>query len=158
MKSGVLLAVPLLAAGSAAFAASASGNAALSLAALVDQHSPSATRAERILLNAYLDGRATARFPAGRTIVVTADEVTCRISDVDITQKDCRLTFGPRTVTLAGRHAHELYATLIEAGVPSSGAAGSIYESVKQLTCTIDPAQVRQRAGGGATCNFTANP
>jgi hypothetical protein len=158
MKRTIILAIPLLFVSPAAFAGSASGNGALSLAALVAEHSPAVTRVQKWLLRAYLDGRASARFRAGSTIVVKADEATCRISDVDITYKDCRLTFGPRTVTLAGRQAHELYATLIEVGVPSSGAAGSIYESVKQLKCTILPAQVRDRAGGGASCNFTANP
>ncbi len=158
MKRSVLLVVPLLFLSPAAFAASASGNGALSLAGLIAEHSPAATRAEKNMLRAYLHGQPKAHLRAGKTIVVKADEVTCRISDVDITHKDCRLTFGHRTVTLAGRRAHELYATLIEVGVPSSGAAGSIYESVKQLKCTIDPAQVRQMAGGGASCNFTANP
>ena len=75
---------------------------------------------------------------------------TCRISDIDITAKGCVLKFGARTVSLAGRQAHELYATLIETGVPSSGAAGSITESVKALACTIDPAAVREKSGGGA--------
>ncbi len=56
-----------------------------------------------------------------------------------------------------GREAHELYATLIEAGVPSSGAAGSINESVKSLECVIDPAEVRQESGGGAKCTFEVN-
>ncbi len=155
MKRSIVLAIPLLFASPAAFAGSASGNGALSLAALIAEHSPVVTRAQKRLLSAYLDGHATARFPAGVTIVVNADEATCRISDVDVTYKDCGLTFGPRTINLAGRQAHELYATLIEVGVPSGGAAGSIYESVKLLKCTIDPAEVRQKAGGGASCDFT---
>ena len=155
MKRSIFLAVPLLFVSPAALAGSASGIGALSLAALVAEHSPTVARAQKRLLRAYLYGHVSAYFPTGATIVVKADEATCRVSDVDITYKDCRLTFGPRTITLAGRQARELYATLIEVGVPSSGAAGSIYESVKQLKCTIDPAKVREKAGGGASCDFT---
>ncbi len=109
------------------------------------------------MLAAYLDGRPKAYFPAGRKIVVKADAVAYRISDVDVTGKACTLTFGKQTASLSGREAQALYATLIEAGVPSSGAAGSIYESVKTLECVIDPAQVRQEGGGGAKCTFEGN-
>ncbi len=83
--------------------------------------------------------------------------MTCRISDVDITGKGCTLTFGERTVSLGGRQAEALYATLIEAGVPSSGAAGSITESIKNLDCAINPAEVRPESGGGASCKFAVN-
>jgi hypothetical protein len=151
MKRNIVLAVPLLFFGPAAFAATASSNSGLSLAALVAQYSPLVTTAEKAVLNAYLGGRATAHFPPGKTIVVKADEVNCRITDVDITLNQCTLTFGKRNVPLGGRLAHELYATLVENGVHSGAAAGSIYAIVKDLECTIDPAQVRQRAGGGAT-------
>jgi hypothetical protein len=82
---------------------------------------------------------------------------TCRISDVDITGKTCTLIFGKRIVLLAGRRAEALYATLIWAGVPTSGAAGSIYESGKSLDCAIDPAEVRQESGGCAKCTFAVN-
>ncbi len=147
----------LLFSGQAASAADIGGNVAVSLAALVGEHSPLLARADRTLLNAYLEGRAHAPFPAGRTVAVKADEVTCRISDVDITGKTCTLTFGKRAVSLSGRQAEALYATLIWAGVPSSGAAGSIFESVKSLDCAIDPAEIRQESGGGAKCTFAVN-
>ncbi len=157
MKRSVILAVPLLFAGPAAFAATASGNAALSLAALVAEQSPSVTQAEKVLLRAYLYSALKAHLPAGDTIVVKADAVTCRISNVDIALKDCNLTFDARTVFLKGRQAHELYATLVEVGVPSSGAAGSITESVKSLECAINPAEVKQENGTGASCKFVIN-
>ncbi len=38
--------------------------------------------------------------------------------------------------------------------MPSDGAAGSIYEAVTKLTCTIDPNEVTQMSGGGAHCNY----
>jgi len=40
------------------------------------------------------------------------------------------------------------------AGVPSDGAAGSVFESLSKLNCTIDPAEIKQKAGGGANCAF----
>jgi hypothetical protein len=156
VKRGVVYAIAVMFVGPA-FAADATGNAALSLAALVGQHSPTLTPREKRLLSAYLEGRPKSDYPPGKKVVVRADEATCRISDVDITAKSCDLKFGARAVSFGGRQAQELYATLIEAGVPSSGAAGSIYESVKALACTIDPAAVREEGGGGANCTFIVN-
>lgn len=156
-RSLIICAIPIICAGPAG-AADASGNGALSLAALVGQHSPALTAGEKSLLGAYLDGRPKRRYRPGVKVVVRTDEVACRISDVDITAKSCNLKFGSRAVSLMGREAQDLYATLIEVGVPSSGAAGSIYESVKALACTVDPAAVRAEGGGGAKCTFTTNP
>jgi hypothetical protein len=141
----------------AALAAEVGGNVAVSLAALVGEHSPLLSQRDRALLDAYLKGGTHAWFPSGQNVIVKADEVTCRISDVDITGKDCTLKFGARTISLAGRPAEAVYATLVWAGVPSSGAAGSIYEGVKSLDCTIHSDEVRQESGGGATCAFTVN-
>ena len=49
--------------------------------------------------------------------------------------------------TINGRRASEIFATEAMAGVPSDGAAGSITESLSKLTCTLDPAEIRQKAG-----------
>src|SRR5271157_4360534 len=103
MRRIVLFAAGLFASARGALAADVGGNAAISLAALVGEHSAFLSRAEKTLLDAYLDGRPKAPFPSGKTVVVKADEVTCRISDVDITGKGCRLTFGKRSVSLGGR-------------------------------------------------------
>ena len=94
------------------------------------------------------------RFPANRKITIKADSIVCRAGNIDITQRSCELTFGQKKVTLSGRKAHELFATLAEAGVRPDGAAGTIRESLSRLSCTIDPNEVKQKAGGGATCNF----
>jgi len=153
MKTWVLAAGLVLLAGPAV-AAGAEGNGALALAAMIAAHSPSLSPAEKALLSAYLDGRPKVDFRGRKKIVVRADSVTCRISDVDITAKHCELAFHGRTISTFGREAQALYATLIEVGAPSSGAAGSIYEAVKRLQCAIDPAEVRQEGGGGASCNF----
>ena len=42
--------------------------------------------------------------------------------------------------------------------MPSDGAAGSVFESVTALSCTVDPSVVKQKAGGGADCTFTPGP
>jgi hypothetical protein len=73
---------------------------------------------------------------------------------VDITQHACELTFGEKKVYVAGRLAHELYATLLEVGVPPDGAAGTIYAAVSALDCTVDPGEIAQKAGGGAQCKY----
>jgi hypothetical protein len=40
------------------------------------------------------------------------------------------------------------------AGIPADGAAGSVSESLSKLNCTLDPAEIKQKAGGGASCSF----
>ena len=136
----------------------ASGYGALALAALVGAHAPGLTVLEKHALSSMLDGNLAFTVPAGQKIRVAADSVSCRSSNVDISEHDCTLKFGAASLTLNGRAAHELFATLIENGVPSDGAAGSIYEAVSHLSCTIDPAEVKQRGGGGADCSYDAGP
>jgi hypothetical protein len=101
-----------------------------------------------------LDGKIDFSFPAGKTITVVAEKVTCRAGNVDIASHSCDLSFGGQVVSLTGRSAHELFATLEENGVEPDGAAGSIFEAVSNLKCTIDPNEVKQRAGGGAECQY----
>jgi hypothetical protein len=129
------------------------GPAALALAAVVAPHSS---------LPAY-DKRMVARLFAGRSVFfvaaktrfsVTADSIVCRTSNVDITTRSCELTFEVRKKTLRGREANELFATAATAGVSAEGAAGSNIESFSKLDCTIDPKELRQKAGGGARCSF----
>jgi hypothetical protein len=158
MKTAVLVAAGLVLAGSTARAADTEGSGALALAGLVGLQQPGLSAASRQALRAMLEGRLTFSFPAGHTIKVVAANVACRSSNVDIAHHDCTLAFASGSRTLSGRAAHELYATLIENGVGSDGAAGSIFESVSNLNCTVDPAAVKDRAGGGATCTFNGPP
>jgi hypothetical protein len=158
MRKLALLVVPLLLAGPSAHAASTAGNSALALAALVGAHSPALTSQEKNALAHMLDGKLSFPFPANKKIAVKASKVVCRASNVDISAHSCQLTFGGATHSLAGRAAHELYATLIESGVPSDGAAGSVFEGVTLLDCKVDPNEVKQKAGGGAECTFTPGP
>ncbi len=153
MKAKVSAFVALLFLAQPAAASNIIGNSALSLAALVGLHSPHLGGGEKRLLRLYLDSRAPRT--KAKKFVVAADEVTCRISNVDITAHSCNLTFRGRRVAIRGRRAHELYATLVENGIPGDGGAGSLYESLRGLVCTIDPAAVASRGGGGVSCDFT---
>lgn len=137
-----------------ASAASATGPGALALAALVAPYSTSLSMDEKQLLMRLLSGDSAVSYPAGAKIVVKAESVVCRASNVDLTSRSCKLNFGVAVVDLTGRLAHELYATIGEVGVPADGAAGSVFESLSHLECTIDPNVIAQKAGGGADCSF----
>ncbi len=154
MKPTAFLTIPLLLANHAAFAGSADGNGALALAVIVAEHSPNIKASDKAVLAKFLNGQTNVPYPPNKKITVAADVVTCRASNVDITLHSCDLTFGAKKVATHGRKAHELYATLAEVGVPPDGAAGSIFEAVSNLDCTIDPTEVKQKAGGGAHCTF----
>jgi len=146
----------VLAAPASADGTGSSGAGALALAALVGAYSPAPNPPQKHALAEMLDGNLG--FALSAAFIVAAESVSCRQSDVDISHHDCALKFGAVTRTLTGRAAHELYATLAENGVPGDGAAGSMYEAVSRLDCTIKPTEVKQRAGGGATCAWTPGP
>ena len=146
------LAAALALANAPADAASANGGSALALATLVADQSPTLGGSERRLLKRLLNGRSSGR--SASKIMVEADSVVCRVSNVDITSRSCSLVFGKETITLTGRRSHELYATLIEVGVQPQGAAGSMIAGIKTFKCTIDPQEIKQKAGGGAECSF----
>lgn len=159
MNRSWLLTIPLLLASQGVSAdvpaMTATGRGALALASLVADQSPTILALDRNVLGQLFNGVTAVRFQAGRKIEVRADSVVCRVGNVDITQHDCTLTFGTRSVRQVGRRAHELYTTLIEVGVRPEGAAGSEHLAISSLVCAVDPQVIRQRAGGGADCNFT---
>jgi hypothetical protein len=142
-----------LAGSSAAAAASVTGAAALALAGVVAQYAP-LPAANKHAVAAFFKGDTN--FPYKGKISVTADKIVCRTSNVDITARSCEVTFKTKKQTLGGREANELFATEAVAGVPSDGAAGSNFESLSKLNCTLDPAQLKQKAGGGAECSYEA--
>jgi len=157
MHRAILLSLPLLLVSKLAFAANTAGHSALALAGVVAGYSPAlALSALKKSVMAKLFNGHYPPYPA-TTISVKADAVTCFAGNVSINTFSCTLTIGTFTKTLAGRKAHEIYATLIEAGVPGNGAAGKIYEAVTLLDCTIDPNEIKQNTGGGASCSFTPN-
>jgi hypothetical protein len=156
MKKLMISAVALAVVQSSASAApgSATGPTALALAAVIAQHSPAVRAFDKRVIARLFRGNTRFGFTPNTKISVDADSVVCRVSNVDITQRSCELTFGSRKRTLTGREANEVGATAAAAGVPSKGAAGSSIESISKLRCTIDPNEIMQKAGGGANCNF----
>ena len=132
----------------------ASGPTALALAAVVGQHSPLLNAQEKGALARLFNAEVNLGFPAGQKITVKAASVVCRMSNVDIAERSCEVTFGTQKITLKGREANELNATASAAGITSEGAAGTIYTSFSNLACTIDPQEIKQKAGGGALCTF----
>ncbi|WOH67234.1 hypothetical protein [Bradyrhizobium sp. BWA-3-5] len=157
MKSDTIavLAASLLASGAStasAASATASGQTALALAGVVALYSPLLTSDEREAVSALFVGQSGGRY--AKKITVTADRIVCRISNVDITARSCELTFKGAKQTISGRRASEIFATGTMAGVPPDGAAGSVSENLAKLTCTLDPAEIRKKAGGGADCSF----
>jgi hypothetical protein len=133
---------------------SANGSTALALAAVVAQHSPLLSAQEKNALARLFNGEVNLGFPASQKITVKAAGVVCRMSDVDIAERSCEVTFGMQKITLKGREANELNATASAAGVASEGAAGTTFTSVSHLACTIDPQEIKQKTGGGAKCTF----
>jgi hypothetical protein len=158
MTKRTVLAVLLVLGPGVSTASAASGDAsgapALALAGVVAVHSSVLASFDRRAMARLFGGNSSISFPPNRKISVTSDSIVCRTSNVDITSRTCELTFGAGKRLLKGREANELNATLAAAGAASEGAAGSIIESVTRLTCTIDPNEIRQKAGGGAQCAF----
>jgi hypothetical protein len=136
----------------AAEAASVTGSAALAVAGVVAPASSLLSAAEKRAVATLFAGNANITYPT--TIAVKADKIVCRTSNVDLTARSCELTFGKTVKTINGRAANEVYATEAMAGVPSEGAAGSIFESLSKLNCTLDPKAIAGKDGSGATCSF----
>jgi hypothetical protein len=149
-----------LAAVSAASAAPAtiSGSVALALAAVVAQYSPLLAPHEKQTMARLFAGDSSFFVKSSKTISVTADAIVCRTSNVDIAARSCEMTFKTSKRSVKGAKANEIFATLATAGVTPEGAAGSNFENISKLNCTIDPAEIGQKSGGGANCSFeTAN-
>ena len=157
MKSRRLavLATPLLVTGAFtahAAPATVSGPIALALAGVVALYSPLLSADEGETAAALFVGEKDVRYP--RKITITADKIACRASNVDIAARSCELTFNGKKQTLTGRRASEIFATEAMAGVPSDGAAGSVFAGLSNLNCTLDPKAIKQKDGSGAICTF----
>ena len=129
-----------------------SGSTALALAGVIAPLSPILSGAEKKAVAMLF--AANADIPYKKPIVVTADRIVCRTSNVDITLRNCEVTFGKKVKTVNGSTANEIFATEALAGIPPDGAAGSNFESLSKLSCTIDPNAIRQKDGSGADCTF----
>lgn len=129
-----------------------SGSTALALAGVIAPLSPVLSGAEKKAVAVLFAANADISYK--KSIVVTADRIVCRTSNVDVTLRNCEVTFGKKVKTVNGPTANEIFATEALAGVPSDGAAGSNFESLTKLSCTIDPNAIRQKDGSGADCMF----
>jgi len=129
-----------------------SGSTALALAGVIAPLSPTLSGAEKKAVAMLF--AANADIPYKKPVVVTADKIVCRTGNVDITLRNCEVTFGKKVRTVNGPTANEIYATEALAGIPPDGAAGSNFESLSKLSCTIDPNAIRQKDGSGADCTF----
>jgi hypothetical protein len=141
---------------SAAVAApvTASGPTALALAAVLAEHSPQLAPFNKRALARLFRGNTDFGFAPNTKISVAADSVVCTTSNVDITMRNCELTFAGGKRSLTGPQANEISATALAAGATSEGAAGSMIENLSKLVCTIDPNEIMKKAGGGARCTF----
>jgi hypothetical protein len=133
----VLAGASQMAGASGAEPAKVSGSTALALAGVIAPLSPDLSGAEKKAVAMLF--AANADIPYKKPIVVTADRIVCRTGNVDITVRSCDVTFGKKTRTVNGSTAGEIFATEALAGVPPDGAAGSNFESLSKLSCTIDP-------------------
>lgn len=129
-----------------------SGSTAIALAGVIAPLSPILSGAEKRAVAMLF--AANSDVPHKKPIVVTADRIVCRTGNVDITVRNCEVTFGKTTRTVNGSTANEILATEALAGVPPDGAAGSSIESLSKLSCTIDPNAIRRKDGSGADCTF----
>ena len=152
--TGLLLAVSLaLGSTSEAEAATVKGQAALALAAVVALYAPLPAANKKAVAALF---KGDTNFPYGAKITVAADKIVCKTGNVDITARSCELKFKNSSKTLKGREANEVYATEAMAGIAPDGAAGSNFESLSKLSCTLDPKALKDKAGGGAECSYEA--
>ena len=137
--------------------ATSTGPTALAVAAVVARYSTLLNPGERKVIAGLFDGNSRISYPK-KKLSVSADIVTCRISNVAIAERSCDIAFTKGKHSLKGREANEVYATLASAGVTAQGAAGSMIESLSKLSCSLDLDVIRQNAGGGAECSWEAGP
>src|SRR5262249_60278098 len=107
-KTALLALLPLLAV-TPALADQAGGNAGLALAALVSFQSPLVSAHDKQIMTYMLNGNLNFSYPAGKKIVVKADSIVCRASNVDISSHSCAFTFGAKKPSTSAPAAHELH-------------------------------------------------
>ena len=105
----------------------APGPTALALAAVLAQSSPLVSAYDKRVIARLFRGNTNFGFTPNTKILVVADSVVCKSSNVDITMRDCELIFSKGNKTwnrsLTGPQANEISATAIAAGATSEGAA-----------------------------------
>ena len=137
----------------AAAPVSVTGSTAVAVAGVIAPYSPLLSAHEKRTIADLFNGHAR----AGNKLTVTAALIICRVSNVDITARSCELTFDKGARPLKGREANEVNATLTAAGAIAEGAAGSMIQTVTNLSCTLDPNVIKDNSGGGADCSFATD-
>ena len=87
----------------------------------MSEQSPLLNLDQKSVLGQLLRPDPNFSYLADRKISVEADAIVCRQSNVDISFRSCELTFGPKKVTVKGRKAHEMFATIAVLGVAPDG-------------------------------------
>jgi hypothetical protein len=131
-----------------------SGNDALGLAALVAQYSPLVPKSSKKALSNLFDGKRKFKFPAKEAISIEASSINCRKSSAAIAAFACGLDFAGKPVSVQGRKAHELLATLAEAGTASRQEAGMLHYNIDHLKCEVRTSEILRSAGSGSECRF----
>jgi hypothetical protein len=132
---------------------SMTGSTAVAVAGVIAPYSPLLSAHEKRTIADLFNGHAK----AGNKLTVTVESIVCRVSNVDITERSCEMTFDKGMRTLKGREANEVDATLTAAGAVAEGAAGSMILTVTKLSCTLDPTVIKDNSGGGADCSFATD-
>ena len=96
--------------------ATVTGPTALAVAAVVARYSALLNPGERKVIAGLFDGNSRISYPK-KKLSVSADIVTCRISNVAIAERSCDIGFPKGKHSLRGREANEVYATLASAGI-----------------------------------------
>ena len=157
IATALVLAAMLGPSAASAAPATLTGPTALAVAAVVARYSPLLNPGERKVVAGLFDGNSRVSYPK-KKLSVSADIVTCRISNVAIAERSCDIAFAKGKHSLRGREANEVYATLASAAITAEGAAGSMIESISKLSCTLDLDAIRQNAGAGVDCSWQAGP
>ncbi|MGY3406608.1 hypothetical protein ACVWZV_002721 [Bradyrhizobium sp. GM5.1] len=101
----VLAAASGVAGASDATPAKVSGATALALAGVIAPLSSVLSGAEKKAMAMLF--AANSDIPYKKPIMVTADRIVCRAGNVDITVRNCEVTFGKKTRTVNGSTANE---------------------------------------------------
>ena len=87
---------------------------------------------------------ANSDIPYKKPIVVTADKIVCRTGNVDITVRNCEVTFGKKTKTVNGSTANEIM------NLAANGSRALLTRDVGNITMdlnSVEAVQITARSG-----------
>ena len=152
MLKPALITFALLVLPAAASADTSGGSLGMAFAALMAQHAPTVSTANKWRLMQYL-GNHNAGPAAPALITVTAKGLQCLSGNVAENFHTCDVDYGTSHLTINGRAANEIFATAVENGVQPDGAAGKTGFVLKDFSCTVKPHDIG--TGGAVACNWT---